>query len=86
MRSYRPPTAVLRFETSGDPAPYTLPVWDPAPWTITRHDDPNHLGLFCDALPEHQMALITSDYAPSRNRPPALGAVTVAAASKPAKL
>ena len=29
----------------------------------TRHDGPNHLGLWCDALPEHQMALITSDCA-----------------------
>ena len=27
----------------------------------TRHDGPNHLGLWCDALPENQMALITSD-------------------------
>ena len=26
-----------------------------------RHDGPNHLGLSCDAIPEHQMALITSD-------------------------
>ena len=58
----------------------------PTTWTMARHDGANNLGLFCDALPEHQMALITSDYAPSRNRPPALGAVTVAAASKPAKL
>ena len=30
------------------------------PWTITRHDGPNHLGLRCNALPEHQTALITS--------------------------
>ena len=33
----------------------------PLTCTITRHDGPNHLGLSCDALPEHQMALITSD-------------------------
>ena len=27
---------------------------NPTTWTITRHDGPNHLGLRCDALPEHQ--------------------------------
>ena len=36
------------------------PVRDPATWTILQHDGPNHLGLWCDVLPEHQMALITS--------------------------
>ena len=29
-------------------------------WTITRHGGPNHLGLWCDALPEHQLAVIAS--------------------------
>ena len=29
-------------------------------------DDPNHLGLRCNALPEHQMALITSGCVPLR--------------------
>ena len=29
-------------------------------WTMIRHDGPNHLGLRCDAILEHQMALITS--------------------------
>ena len=38
----------------------------PTTWTITRHGGPNHLRLWCDALPGHQMALITSDYAPPR--------------------
>ena len=28
--------------------------------TNLQNDDPNHLGLRCNALPEHQMALITS--------------------------
>ena len=37
-----------------------LPVRYPTTWTIARHDGPNHLRLFCDAPPEHQMALITS--------------------------
>ena len=23
-------------------------------WTMTRYDGPNHLGLCCDVLPEHQ--------------------------------
>ena len=45
---------------------YAAQVRDPIAWTITRHEGPNHLGLWCDALPEHQMALITSDCAPSR--------------------
>ena len=26
---------------------------------MTRYDGPNHLGLWYNALPEHQMALIT---------------------------
>ena len=45
----------------------------PTAWTITRHDGPNHLGLLCDLLPEHQWACITSDRAPSQcrcSRPP----------------
>ena len=25
-----------------------------------QNDDPNHLGLWCNVLPGHQMALITS--------------------------
>ena len=29
-------------------------------WTILQNDDSNHLGLRCNAFPEHQMALITS--------------------------
>ena len=34
-------------------------------WTILQKDDPDHLGMRCNALPEHQMALITSGCAPS---------------------
>ena len=38
-------------------------VRGPTTWTIThditRYDGPNHLGLWYNALPEHQMALIT---------------------------
>ena len=48
-------------------------VRDPTKWTIKRHDGPNHLGLLCDALPEHQMALINSDRAPPRCRVPLTG-------------
>ena len=33
----------------------------PTTRTATRHDGPNHLGLCCDALHEHQTARITSD-------------------------
>ena len=39
---------------------------DPYRWTILQRDGPNHLGLRHNALPAHQMALITSDCAPSR--------------------
>ena len=38
----------------------------PTTWTVTRYYGPNHLGLWCNALPEHQMALITSDCVPFR--------------------
>ena len=31
-----------------------------ATWTILQNDDPNHIGLRCNAIHEHQMALITS--------------------------
>ena len=31
-----------------------------ASWTVLQKDGPNHLGLWCSVLPEHQMALITS--------------------------
>ena len=38
-------------------------------WTILQNDDPNHLGLWYNALPEHQTALIASGCAcPSRPR------------------
>ena len=32
----------------------------------TEYDGPDHLGLWHNALPEHQMALITSDCVPFR--------------------
>ena len=31
-----------------------------AVWSIIQRDGPNHLGLWYNVLPEHQMALITS--------------------------
>ena len=34
----------------------------PTAWTILQNDDPDHLGARCNALPEHQMALVTSDF------------------------
>ena len=43
--------------------PRKTQVPGPTTWTITRYDGPNHLGLWYNALPEHQMALITSDCA-----------------------
>ena len=41
-------------------------MWDPTKWTILQQDGPNHLGLWYNALPEHQIALITSGCAPVR--------------------
>ena len=35
-------------------------------WTILQHDDPCQLGLRCNALNAHQMALITSGCVPFR--------------------
>ena len=43
------------------------PFWEartPTTWTILPKHGPNHPGLRYDALPEHQMALITSDGVP----------------------
>ena len=40
----------------------------PTTWTILQNDDPCHLGLRCNALPEHQMALITSGCVPFSQR------------------
>ena len=36
----------------------------PTTWTVFQNDDPNHLGLRCNAFPEHQMALIPSGCVP----------------------
>ena len=46
-------------------------VRDLTTWTIhyPTKDDPNHLGLRCNTLPEPQMALITSGCVPFRTRP-----------------
>ena len=35
-------------------------------WTALQNDDPNHLELRFNALPEHQMALVTSGCVPFR--------------------
>ena len=36
-------------------------VWDPTTtWTILQQDGPDHLGLWTNAIPGRQMALITS--------------------------
>ena len=36
----------------------------PTTWTILQQDGPNHLGLWYNVLPEHQIALITSGCVP----------------------
>ena len=38
----------------------------PTAWTVLQHDGPDHLGLRCNAFPDHQMALIASGCAPFR--------------------
>ena len=40
-------------------------VRDLTTWTILQNDDPNHLGMRCNALPGHKMAPITSGCVPS---------------------
>ena len=57
--------ALLR---TGAPAIECPQVRDPTIGTIIRHDGPtrNHIGLCCDEILEHQMALITSDCVPFR--------------------
>ena len=30
----------------------------PTAWTVLQQDGPNHLGLWCNVLPDYQMALI----------------------------
>ena len=40
-------------------------VRDPTTWTILQHDGPDHLALWYNALPKHQMALIASGCVPS---------------------
>ena len=44
----------------------SLGAGTPTAWTTLQNDDPDHLGLRCNALPEHQMALITSDCGATR--------------------
>ena len=66
-----PPPADWSVSAWGVQAP-----WDPTDthfgagtsktWTVLQNDGPNHLGLRCNALPAHQMALITSGCVPFR--------------------
>ena len=42
----------------GSQPAHWVPGAPPTTWTILQNNDPNHLGLRCNALPEHQMALI----------------------------
>ena len=65
-------SAVAEAEAAGEGGAGSQQVRGPKTWTIARHDGPNYLGLRCDALPEHQMALIPSDCAPSRRSPQGL--------------
>ena len=46
-----------------------LQVRDPTTWTTLQQDRPDHLGLWYNVLPEHQIALITSVCVPCRTRP-----------------
>ena len=65
--------AVPAFQMPAD-APEASPVC-----TIIEHDGPNRLGLWCNVLVEHRMALIASDCgkicSPAPNGPNHLGFV-----------
>ena len=58
------PTRPAPASTSSRPPRATRPArsgcGSPATWTALQQDGPNHLGLRCNELPEHQMALIAS--------------------------
>ena len=58
----RPPSARRRFSRWSTAC--RSGTWaKPTTWTVLQQDGPNHLGLWHNVLSEHQMALITSDYA-----------------------
>ena len=61
LRAQLASAAALAAASSG-------PVRGPTTWTILQKDGPSHLGLWYNALPEHQMARITSGCAPCRCR------------------
>ena len=67
------PPAVVVHRTAGLPRRCGAPT----AWTVLQNDDADHLGMRCNALPEHQMALITSDHVPFSHdrRPPSAVAV-----------
>ena len=56
---------MARLDLARQSNPSLQLVRDPTTWTILQQYGPDHLGLWYCALPEHQMALITSDCAPS---------------------
>ena len=65
-----PATSLTRLRDTRIPAlrrvGASLRCGHPTTWTIFQQDGPNHLGLRCNALHEHQMALITSGCVPFR--------------------
>ena len=77
---------LLRLCFSIIPAAFSLlglPVLvrGPTTRTITGHNGPNHLGLWYNALPEHQMALISSSVSPAPASAPASAPALVPAAA-----
>ena len=63
-------TATVAPPTMGPPAMNLSAVRPPPPTTptILQQDGPDHLGFCSNAIPEHQMALTTSDCAPLQTR------------------
>ena len=58
-------TACRCLQVGAQPTDAVARCGHPTAWTILQHDGPNHLGLWHNALPDHQMALTTSGCAPS---------------------
>ena len=70
-----PSLSLRKKSTDADPMRSSLDgdskegeVRNPTTWTTLLSDGTNHLGMCCNALPGHQIAVITSGCAPSRVR------------------
>ena len=62
-------TSARLSSMAGLGGPGGLGCGHPTAWTIIQQNGPNHLGLWYNALPGHQMGLITSGCVPFRPAP-----------------